>query len=82
LDGCPNGFKLFTVAGLEALGPYVLPAFVDGQGNKDGYVCGNQLPPAPEIAGCNKGDPIRCELLTLGLPIYNFTDNDVPGQTA
>jgi hypothetical protein len=82
LDGCPDGFQLLSVAALEAIGPYVLPAYVDSHGNHNGYVCGNQLPPAPEVAGCNRGDPIRCELLALGLPIYNFTDDDVPGQTA
>jgi hypothetical protein len=83
LDGCPDGFQLFSVAGLEAIGPYALPAIVDRLGNNNGYVCGNEMPPAVATKRCKlegPGSP-ACELMQLGLPVYNFTDDDVPGQT-
>jgi hypothetical protein len=83
LDSCPNGFQLFSVAGLEALGPYGLPRIVDNLGNKNGNVCGNEMPPAVATKRCKLEGPgsDSCGLLQSGLPVYNFTDDDVPGQT-
>jgi hypothetical protein len=80
LDGCPNGFQLYIVADFAP--QYVLPAFVDGIGNDNGKVCANQQPPSVLVARCRHEGPDSpaCALLNAGLPRYNFTDDDVPGQ--
>lgn len=72
--GCPNGQQLLSVQALTAEG-YHAPALVDsptsglksfGQtGNGDGWVCGVQL-----------GN----QLTTFGLPIYLFSDNQLPAS--
>jgi hypothetical protein len=83
LGGCPEGFQLLGVAALEQMGPYALPPLIDAAGNDDGWVCGNALPPGEEQNRCNKEGPgsVPCQLIALGLPTYEFTDNDVPGHT-
>jgi hypothetical protein len=82
LDGCPDGFQLFSLDHFTGT-PYVLPAIVDHLGNNNRYVCGNEMPPAVATKRCKLEGPgtPACQLIQLGLPVYNFTDDDVPGQT-
>jgi hypothetical protein len=77
---CPAGFQRLSVTYLESIGPYIGPAYVDQRGNNNGYVCGLQLPTGREQADCQSGGMIACQLIQLGLPIYNFTDDDVPAN--
>ena len=77
---CPAAFQRLSVAYMESVGPYIVPAYVDQHGNNNGYVCGLQLPPSREQADCQTGGTIACELIQLGLPLYNFTDDDVPSK--
>ncbi len=77
---CPAAFQLLSVSYMESVGPYIAPTYVDGHGNNDGYVCGLVLPPGREQADCNTGGTIACDLIQLGLPMYNFTDDDVPAS--
>ena len=72
--GCPNGHQLLSVQTMTAQG-YHAPALVDsptsgvksfGQtGNGDGWVCGVQL-----------GN----QLTPFGLPVYLFSDNQLPAS--
>jgi hypothetical protein len=74
-NGCPRGYQLLSVQTLTAEG-YKVPALVDsptsglrsfGQpGNGDGWVCGVQL-----------GN----QLTPVGLPVYNFIDNQLPASS-
>jgi len=75
---CPAGYELFAVADLEAQGPYFVPRLVDTTGNDNGYVCGLALPDAVRDARCMIGHVNACNLQALGLPIYNFIDDDNP----
>jgi hypothetical protein len=75
---CPAGYELLAVASLEAQGPYILPRRVDTAGNDNGYVCGLALPDAVRDATCMIGGGNACNLQALGLPVYNFTDDDNP----
>ena len=78
---CPAGFQRLSVAYFESIGPYKDPAYVDSHGNNNGYVCAAQFPAGREQADCQSGGTIACELIALGLPIYHFTDDDVPSST-
>jgi hypothetical protein len=74
-NGCPAGYQLLSVQTLTAEG-YKVPALVDsptsgvrsfGQpGNGDGWVC-----------GVKNGN----QLTPFGLPVYNFTDNQLPASS-
>ena len=75
---CPAGYELLAVATLEAQGPYNLPRRVDTAGNDNGYVCGLAMPDAVRDARCMIGGGNACALQALGLPVYNFTDDDNP----
>jgi hypothetical protein len=79
--GCPAGYQLLSVAALEAIGPYVAPREVDSNGNNNGYVCGHQVPPGEAEAICQTHSPVACELIALGLPVYGFRDDVVPGRS-
>jgi hypothetical protein len=71
-NGCPSGYQRLYVPTLTAEG-YHLPALIDsptsgilsfGQpGNNNDYVCGVQL-----------GN----QLTSFGLPVYEFTDDQLP----
>jgi hypothetical protein len=79
--GCPAGYALFAVG----TGPYRVPARLDNPangGNGDGYVCALQLPEAVVAAYCNNHEPGACTLLQLGLPLYEFTEDNNPAQGA
>lgn len=80
--GCPQGFDLASVVSFTDVGPYILPGLVDGAGNGDGWVCASPRPAGYAQADCDRGGVIACELIEMGLPLYHFVDNDVPGQTA
>ncbi len=48
-DGCPTAAARISVAYLESIGPYQVPASIDDPangGNGDGYVCAFALPQA------------------------------------
>lgn len=75
---CPAGYELIAVATLEARGPYPLARRVDTAGNENGYVCGLAMPDAVRDATCMIGGGNPCALQALGLPVYNFTDDDNP----
>jgi hypothetical protein len=75
---CPAGYELLSVEDLETQGPYFLPGLVDTTGNANGYVCGLALPDAFRDARCMIGHLNACNLQVLGLPIYNFIDDDNP----
>ena len=80
--GCPQGFDLASVVSFTDVGPYIAPGFIDGAGNGDGWVCAAPRPAGYAQADCDRGADIACELIAMGLPLYHFVDNDVPGQTA
>jgi hypothetical protein len=75
---CPAGYERIEVAALEAQGPYPLARRVDTTGNDNGYVCGLAMPNAVRDASCMIGGGNPCALQALGLPVYNFTDDDNP----
>lgn len=77
--GCPAGFTKLSVAWLEAAGPYKEPALIDAAGNDDGYVCALALPDAVRDAWCANGRG-GCLLEQLGLPLYQFVDDDNPAS--
>ncbi len=82
--GCPAGFSLFAVP-VPGTSPYGLPARLDDPangGNGDGYVCALQLPIAVVAAYCNHLEPRACRLEELGLPLYEFTEDNNPAQGA
>ena len=74
-SGCPAGYQLLSVQTLTAEG-YKVPALVDSPtsgvksfghpGDGDGWVCGHQL-----------GN----QLTPFGLPVFDFTDNQLPAST-
>jgi hypothetical protein len=76
--GCPAGYERLAVKSLERQGPYILPRLVDRAGNNNRYVCGLAQPDAVRDAACMTGHGNACKLQELGLPIYNFTDDDNP----
>lgn len=77
---CPAGYQHLSVATLEAAAPYILPRRVDTAGNDNGSVCGLALPDARRDADCKNGGLVACILVQLGLPIYQFTDDDNPAS--
>ena len=77
---CPAGFQRLSVSYLESIGPYIAPAYVDQHGNNNGYVCGRPVPAGRAKADCKVGSTVACELIELGLPGYNFRDDDVPSN--
>jgi hypothetical protein len=80
VTSCPAGYQHLSVATLEAAGPYILPRRVDAAGNDNGSVCGLALPDARRDADCKTGGSVACVLEQLGLPIYQFTDDDSPAS--
>lgn len=74
--GCPAGYELLSVESLEAQGPYLVPRRVDEPGNNNGLVCGLALPDANRDARCLAFGGNACILQELGLPRYNFIDDD------
>jgi hypothetical protein len=80
VTGCPAGFSLFTVG----TPPYKVPAQLDNPangGNGDGYVCAHAFPDAVRDAFCANGRG-GCLLEQLGLPLYEFTEDNNPAQGA
>jgi hypothetical protein len=77
---CPAGYERLTVASLEAQGPYILPRLIDTAGNNNGYVCGLALPDAVRDAVCRTVGGPPCALQQLGLPVYDFRDDDNPAS--
>jgi hypothetical protein len=78
--GCPASFSLFSIS----TPPYKVPAQLDSLangGNGDGYVCAHAFPDAVRDAFCANGRG-GCLLELLGLPLYNFTEDDNPAQGA
>lgn len=79
--GCPAGFSLFAAD----TPPYHIAAHIDDPafgGNNDGYVCAHQLPDAVRDAFCARGLLGYCFLESLGLPIYDFIEDDNPAKRA
>ncbi len=79
--GCPAGFEHVSVASLPNP-PYRLPARLDAAGNDNGYICALALPEAVAAAYCLNLEPGACNLVQLGLPLYQFLDDDNPAQSA
>jgi len=80
VTGCPAGYTLFVVG----TPPYRVPGFLDDPangGNGDGYVCAHAFPDAVRDAFCANGRS-GCLLEQLGLPLYNFTEDNNPAQGA
>ena len=77
---CPAGYEHLSVASLEAAGPYILPRRVDTAGNNNGYVCGLALPDSVREVHCKHGGLVACILAQLGLPLYEFKDDDNPAS--
>lgn len=70
-NGCPASAPLTSVAALEALGPYQLPARLDDPdngGNDDGLICAFPLPAAVSRAN------------GVNFTIYQFFENNLPAQ--
>src|SRR2546422_5911702 len=80
VTGCPAGYSLFAVG----TPPYKVPAQLDNPangGNGDGYVCAHAFPDAARNALCSaRGE--GCLLEQLGLPLYQFTEDNNPAQGA
>jgi hypothetical protein len=77
--GCPAAFSTFAVA----TPPHKVPGQLDDPangGNGDGYVCALALPDAVRDAYCAQGLAGACELQELGLPIYEFFEDDNPAR--
>jgi hypothetical protein len=77
---CPAGYEHLSVASLEAAGPYIVPRRVDTAGNNNGSVCGLALPDSVRDVHCKLGGLVACQLAQLGLPLYQFTDDDNPAS--
>ena len=78
-SGCPAGFTVFVVP----TPPYGIASHLDNPaygGNGDGYVCARILPDAMRDAFCARGLFGYCVLEQLGLPAYQFVENDNPAQ--
>lgn len=82
VTGCPAGFTRLPVAYFETLGPYKAPERIDEAGNDNDYVCALQLPEAVVAAYCNNLEPGACTLLQLGLPLFEFADDNNPAGGA
>ena len=80
VTACPAAYEHLSVASLEAAGPYILPRRVDTAGNNNGYVCGLALPDSVREVHCKHGGVVACILAQLGLPLYQFTDDDNPAS--
>ena len=78
--GCPATYQLPSISALEATGPDIDPRIVDRAGNDNG--CAGSGSPLRAKVDCQTGGTAACELTQLGVPIYNFTDDDVPGRSA
>lgn len=66
-DACPSSAALLSVAYLESIGPYQVPARIDDPangGNGDGYICAFALPQAVSNA-----------LVGGEFTIYQFLEN-------
>lgn len=69
--GCPSAFELRTVEQWAADGYTIVPAMIDDSGNRDGNVCGLDMPEGYRFAlGKAFGVEPSVEV------IYLFTDND------
>lgn len=79
--GCPAGFDHVSVASLPNP-PYRLPARLDAAGNNDGFICALALPEAVAEAFCLNFEPGACNLVQLGLPLYEFIEDDNPAEGA
>ena len=79
--GCPAGYSLFSIYTPHYGVPTQLDSLANG-GNGDHEVCAHQLPEAVVAAYCNNHEPRACTLLQLGLPLYQFTEDDNPAQGA
>ena len=80
VTGCPAGYSLFVVG----TPPYKVPGILDNVangGNGDGYVCAHAFPDAVRDAFCANGRG-GCLLQQLGLPLYDFTEDNNPAQGA
>ena len=77
---CPAAYEHLSVASLEASGPYILPRLVDTAGNNNGSVCGLALPDSVREVHCKHGGVVACILAQLGLPLYEFKDDDNPAS--
>ena len=78
VTGCPAGYSLFATD----TPPYGVPAQLDNPangGNGDGFVCAHAFPDAVRDAFCAAGRG-GCLLEQLGLPLYEFTEDDNPAQ--
>jgi len=78
--GCPAGYSLFVVG----TAPYGVPGFLDNPvngGNGDGLVCAHAFPNAVRDAFCANGRG-GCLLESLGLPLYNFAEDNNPAEGA
>jgi len=82
VTGCPAGYTLLSIAGLEASGPYPDSVFggIDRAGNDNGSICGLAQPDAVRDAYCKQGAQIACELEQLGLPHYVLKDDNNPSS--
>ncbi len=70
-NGCPASSDLISVAYLESVGPYQLPARLDDPangGNGDGWVCAFPLPEA------------MAEAQGAAFTIYQFHENNLKAQ--
>lgn len=81
VTGCPAGFQHLTVASLPNP-PYRMPARLDAAGNNNGYICALALPMAVVDAYCRNLEPGACYLEQLGLPLYQFLDDNNPAHVA
>ncbi len=78
VTGCPAGYDHVAVSSFPA--QYQMPARIDAAGNDNGWICAQQLPEAVVAAYCLNLEPKACNLLELGLPLYNFMDDNNPAQ--
>lgn len=79
--GCPAGYSLFSIYRPHYGVPAQLDSLANG-GNGDQEVCAHQLPEAVVAAYCNNHEPRACTLLQLGLPLYQFREDNSPAQGA
>jgi hypothetical protein len=79
--GCPAGFAHVSVTSLPNP-PYRLPARLDAAGNANGYICAFPLPEAVAEAYCKNLEPSACYLVQVGLPLYQFRDDNNPADGA
>ncbi len=77
--GCPAGYEHVLVSSFPSP-PYQMPARVDAAGNDNGWICAQPLPEAVAVAYCLNYEPKACTLVELGLPLYNFIDDNNPAH--